>query len=175
MGQGLFVDALYTQVSRFAEWLRGALAATQVHPLITGFITEGLIGGIGTVLTFIPLIVVLYLLIGFLEDIGYMARVAYVMDHFMRKIGLQGKAVVSMIVGFGCNVPGVMATRTLENQNDRMIALLINPFMSCGAKIPVYAMLTGVFFQQYGGVVTFLLYVLGFVIAIIVAKVLSLT
>lgn len=175
VGQDLFGDALDTQVSRFAEWLRGALAATQVHPLITGFITEGLIGGIGTVLTFIPLIVVLYLLIGFLEDIGYMARVAYVMDHFMRKIGLQGKAVVSMIVGFGCNVPGVMATRTLENQNDRMIALLINPFMSCGAKIPVYAMLTGVFFQQYGGVVTFLLYVLGFVIAIIVAKVLSLT
>jgi ferrous iron transport protein B len=100
VGQDLFGDALDTQVSRFAEWLRGALAATQVHPLITGFITEGLIGGIGTVLTFIPLIVVLYLLIGFLEDIGYMARVAYVMDHFMRKIGLQGKAVVSMDLPF---------------------------------------------------------------------------
>lgn len=175
IGQDLFGDALDGWVTGFAEWLAETLAATQLHPLITGFITEGLIAGVGTVLTFIPLIVVLYLLIGFLEDIGYMARVAYVMDAFMRRIGLQGKAVVSMIVGFGCNVPGVMATRTLENKNDRMIAMLINPFMSCGAKIPVYAMLTGVFFKQYGGVVTFALYTLGFVVAILVAKILSMT
>lgn len=175
IGQDIFGEALDGWVSSFSEWVGATLSATQLHPLITGFITEGLIAGVGTVLTFIPLIVVLYLLIGFLEDIGYMARVAYVMDQFMRKIGLQGKAVVSMIVGFGCNVPGVMATRTLENQNDRMISMMINPFMSCGAKIPVYAMLTGVFFSEYGGLVTFGLYVLGFVVAIIVAKILSLT
>ncbi len=175
IGQDLFGDTLDGWITGFSESFGAILEATRLHPLLVGFITEGLIAGIGTVLTFIPLIVVLYLLIGFLEDVGYMARVAYVMDAFMRRIGLQGKAVVSMIVGFGCNVPGVMATRTLENKNDRMISMMINPFMSCGAKIPVYAMLTGVFFREYGGLVTFALYALGFVIAIIVAKILSKT
>lgn len=174
-GQDMLGGILDEWVSGFAEWTGAALSQTPLHPLITGFITDGLIKGIGTVLTFIPLIVVLYLLIGFLEDIGYMARAAYVMDGFMRRIGLQGKTLISMIVGFGCNVPGVMSTRTLENKNDRMIAMMINPFMSCGAKIPVYAMLIGVFFPKHSGLMTFALYALGFVIAILVAKIFSKT
>ncbi len=174
-GQDMLGDLLDGWVTGFAETVGAALGQTSLHPLIAGFITDGLIAGIGTVLTFIPLIVVLYLLIGFLEDVGYMARAAYVMDSFMRRIGLQGKTLISMIVGFGCNVPGVMATRTLENKNDRMIALMINPFMSCGAKIPVYAMLIGVFFPKIGGLVTFGLYAFGFVVAIVVAKIFSKT
>ncbi len=94
---------------------------------------------------FIPLIVVLYMLMGILEDSGYMARAAYVMDNIMRALGLQGKTFISMIVGFGCNVPGVMATRTLDNRKDRMIATLINPFMSCGAKLPIYLVFIAAF------------------------------
>lgn len=175
LGQNLLGNTLDNWVSSFAATAGDALALTPLHPLLIGFLTDGLIAGIGTVLTFIPLIVILYLLLGFLEDIGYMARAAYVMDSFMRRIGLQGKTLISMIVGFGCNVPGVMSTRTLENRNDRMIAMMINPFMSCGAKIPVYGMLIGIFFPKVAGLMTFALYALGFVVAIVIAKLFSKT
>ncbi|WP_425539350.1 ferrous iron transport protein B [Microaceticoccus formicicus] len=146
-----------------------------VSEFFTGLVNDGLIAGVGTVLTFIPIIGILFLLLGFLEDVGYMSRVAYVMDFWMKKLGLPGKAVISMIVGFGCNVPGVMATRTLESKNDRMISLLINPFMSCGAKIPVYVMFAGAFFPGNPALLLFALYFLGFVVAIIVAKIFSKT
>ncbi|QQY79825.1 ferrous iron transport protein B [Keratinibaculum paraultunense] len=140
---------------------------------LTSFITKGVIGGVGAVLEFIPLIVVLYMLMGILEDTGYMARAAYIMDSIMRALGLQGKTFISMIVGFGCNVPGIMSTRTLDNKKDKMIAILINPFMSCGAKLPVYLVFIAAFFSGKGGLILFLLYFLGILMALIMAKIFS--
>ena len=140
---------------------------------LQSFVSEGIFGGIGTVFEFIPLIVVLYFFIGILEDTGYMARAAYVMDGLMRAIGLHGKTFISMIVGFGSNVPGIMATRTLDNKKDRMIALLINPFMSCGARLPIYLVFIAAFFPNNGALVLFLLYAFGIVMALIMGKIFS--
>lgn len=142
---------------------------------IKDFFINAVFEGVGAVLEFIPLIAVLYFFLGILEDTGYMARAAYVMDGLMRKLGLQGKTFISMIVGFGCNVPGIMATRTLENKKDRMIALLINPFMSCGAKIPIYLIFIAAFFPNYGGIALFALYFLGILVALVVGKIFSKT
>ena len=131
-------------------------------------IVDGIIGGVGGVLVFVPIIGILFLLMAILEDSGYMARVAYVMDKLMHRIGLHGKASIPLILGFGCNVPGIMATRTLENKQDRLLAILINPFMSCGARLPVYALFTGAFFSAYQGWIIFSLYLLGILVAIVV-------
>lgn len=154
------------------ETLLGSLNAPD---WVISFFIEGIIGGIGTVLEFVPLIVVLYMLMGILEDSGYMARAAYIMDNIMRALGLQGKTFISMIIGFGCNVPGVMSTRTLDNKKDRMIAILINPFMSCGARIPIYLVFISAFFPEHGGLVLFSLYFLGIFIALLMAKIFSKT
>lgn len=161
----------------------GEWTATIVPDNLFGrFITDGVIGGMGAVFTFVPLIMVMYLLISILEDSGYMARAAYVMDRFMSSIGLHGKTAVSMIIGSGCNVAGIMSTRTLESKKDRMVAILINPFISCSARLPVYALFAGAFFgtSKVGpfsgaGLVVFSLYVLGILVAIIAGKVLSST
>ncbi|HEY8391987.1 MAG TPA: ferrous iron transport protein B [Capillibacterium sp.] len=142
---------------------------------LISFVTEGIFGGVGAVVEFIPLIVVLYLLMGLLEDSGYMARVAYLMDNIMRAIGLQGKTFISMFVGFGCNVPGIMAARTLDQEKERMIATLINPFMSCGARLPIYLLFIAAFFPKHGGLVLFSLYALGVLVALLMAKVFSKT
>lgn len=142
---------------------------------LVSFVGDGVFGGVGAVVEFLPLIMVLYLLMGILEDTGYMARAAYVMDRVMRALGLHGKTFVSMIIGFGCNVPGIMAARTLENKKDRMIAILINPFMSCGARIPIYLVFIAAFFPNNGALVMFLLYTLGIITALIVGKILSKT
>lgn len=175
IGQNLLGGYIESALETLKTFISNWFISLNVNDFITGFVTDGLIDGVGTVLAFIPIIGILFLLLGFLEDIGYMSRVAYVMDYWMKKLGLPGKAVISMIVGFGCNVPGVMSTRTLENKNDRMIALLINPFMSCGAKIPVYAMFAGAFFPGNPALLMFALYFLGFIIAIIIAKLFSKT
>ncbi|HBI7012935.1 TPA: ferrous iron transport protein B [Clostridium perfringens] len=143
--------------------------------LLVGFINDGLFGGVGAVLSFLPLIMVMYFLLGLLEDSGYMARAAYVMDRLMRGLGLHGKTFVSMIVSVGCNVPGIMSTRTLENKKDRMIAILINPFISCGARIPIYAVFVEAFFPTHQGLVLFSLYVLGIIVALISGKIFSKT
>ncbi|EHK2400469.1 ferrous iron transport protein B [Clostridium perfringens] len=143
--------------------------------LLVGFINDGLFGGVGAVLSFLPLIMVMYFLLGLLEDSGYMARAAYVMDRFMRGLGLHGKTFVSMIVSVGCNVPGIMSTRTLENKKDRMIAILINPFISCGARMPIYAVFVEAFFPTHQGLVLFSLYVLGIIVALISGKIFSKT
>lgn len=143
--------------------------------LLVGFIDKGLFGGVGAVLSFLPLIMVMYLLLGLLEDSGYMARAAYVMDRLMRGLGLHGKTFVSMIVSVGCNVPGIMSTRTLENKKDRMIAILINPFISCGARMPIYAVFVEAFFPTHQGLVLFSLYVLGIIVALISGKIFSKT
>ena len=143
--------------------------------LLVGFIDKGLFGGVGAVLSFLPLIMVMYFLLGLLEDSGYMARAAYVMDRLMRGLGLHGKTFVSMIVSVGCNVPGIMSTRTLENKKDRMIAILINPFISCGARMPIYAVFVEAFFTTHQGLVLFSLYVLGIIVALISGKIFSKT
>lgn len=127
---------------------------------------DGIIGGVGSVIIFLPNILLLFLIISFLEDSGYMARAAFIMDKVMHKIGLHGKSFIPMILGFGCNVPAIMATRTLENKKDRILTILINPFMSCGARLPVYILFVSAFFSNYQGLVIFSLYLLGIIVAI---------
>lgn len=134
--------------------------------LITLF-ADGIGGGLQTVSTFIPPIFFMFLSLSFLEDSGYMSRAAFVMDKFMKLIGLPGKAFIPMLVGFGCNVPAILATRTLENNRDRILTILINPFMSCGARLPVYALFASIFFPKNGGIIIFSLYMIGITIAIL--------
>lgn len=134
---------------------------------LVALLADGLGGGIQTVSTFIPPIFFIFLCLSFLEDSGYMSRAAFVMDRFLRTIGLPGKAFIPMLVGFGCNVPGIMATRTLENRRDRILSIVINPFMSCGARLPVYTMFAAAFFPRSGGALIFGLYLTGIVLAVI--------
>lgn len=134
--------------------------------LFTSLITKGIVGGVGGVLVFVPVISILFFFISILEDSGYMARVAYIMDRFMRNIGLHGKAFIPLILGFSCNVPGIMATKTLETKKDRLLTTLINPFMSCSTKLPVYILFAGIFFPKNQGLVIFSLYLLGILVAI---------
>lgn len=163
---------LMEMIGSFAESLLPKLHAPE---WLVSFIVDGAINGVGAVVEFVPLITVLYLLLGFLEDSGYMARAAYVWDNLMRRFGLQGKAFISMIIGFGCNVPGIMSTRTMDNRKDKMITTLINPFMSCGAKLPIYSVFIAAFFPKHGGLVLFSLYALGIVVALIMAKIFNKT
>lgn len=175
IGEEVFGGLVADFIEGLGERIFILLESIGAPDLLTSFIVEGIFGGVGAVFEFIPLIVVLYFFIGILEDTGYMARVAYVMDGIMRKLGLHGKTFISMIVGFGCNVPGVMATRTLDNKKDRMIAILINPFMSCGARLPIYLVFIAAFFPNHGGLILFGLYALGIIMALIVGKLFSKT
>lgn len=143
--------------------------------MLISFIVDGIMGGVGSVLAFMPLIIIMYMLLGILEDSGYMARAAYVMDRIMRALGLHGKTFISMIVSSGCNVPGIMATRTLDSKQDRMIAILINPFISCGARLPVYLVFISAFFKEKGGLILFVLYTTGILVALIMGKIFSKT
>ncbi len=138
---------------------------------IQGLVVDGIIGGVGSVLVFVPIIFLLFFSMAILEDSGYMARIAFIVDKFMHKIGLHGRSFIPMLLSFGCNVPAIMATRVIESKKDRLTTILINPFMSCGAKLPIYTLLIGVFFSnRVSGNVLFSLYILGFVIAVIMAK-----
>lgn len=175
IGEDILGEFVVGLVEGTGNILISLLTSINAPELFISFISEGLIEGVGAVVEFVPLIMSLYFFIGILEDIGYMARAAYVMDGIMRAVGLQGKTFISMIVGFGCNVPGIMATRTLDNKKDRMIALLINPFMSCGARIPIYLVFIGAFFPNHGGLVMFILYFLGILVALVMAKIFSKT
>jgi ferrous iron transport protein B len=149
-------------VDGFGGWLAGLGAPIWLKVLLA----DGLGGGIQTVATFIPPIFFMFLCLSLLEESGYMARAAFVMDRSLRAIGLPGKAFIPMLVGFGCNVPGIMAARTLENQRDRTLTILLNPFMSCGARLPVYALFAGIFFPKTGGAVIFALYLTGILLAV---------
>ncbi len=151
----------------FVDGLGELMSSIQIPELLRVIIADGAGGGVQVVATFIPIITCLYLFLSVLEDTGYMARAAFVMDRFMRTIGLPGKAFVPMIVGFGCNVPAVMATRTLENQRERKLTILMNPFMSCGARLPVYALFAAAFFPENGQNLIFLLYLIGIIVAIL--------
>lgn len=173
IGEDVLGEAAASGIEALGGIIENYLISVNSPDWLISFIADGLIGGVGAVVEFIPLIVVLYMLMGILEDSGYMARAAYVMDNIMRALGLQGKTFISMIVGFGCNVPGVMATRTLDNRKDRMIATLINPFMSCGAKLPIYLVFIAAFFPEHGGLVLFSIYFLGILIALLMGKIFS--
>lgn len=158
----------------FFTWL-GGLFDPMADGLLKSLLVDGVIGGVGGVLGFFPLIIMLFLAIAFLEDSGYMARAAFVMDRVMNKVGLHGKSFIPMIVGFGCTVPAIYATRTLENRKDRMITMLVAPLMSCGARLPVYVLLIGAFFatksENYQANLLTGIYVLGIVLAIVMAKI----
>jgi len=132
---------------------------------------NGIIGGVGAVLTFVPPIFLLFIAIAVLEDSGYMARAAFVMDRVMHKIGLHGRAFIPMILGFGCNIPAIMAARTIEDPRDRLITILINPLMSCGARLPIYILLAAAFFPAHQGLVVFSMYIIGILLAILMAVV----
>ena len=162
MTGALLIDGVRIQLQQldFPSWFQVLLA-------------DGLGGGIQVVATFIPIIATLYFCLSILEDSGYMARAAFVMDRFMRKLGLPGKAFVPLIVGFGCNVPSIMATRTLEKQRDRLMTVMMAPFMSCGARLSVYALFAAAFFPQSGQNIVFLLYLLGIAAAIFTALLLK--
>jgi ferrous iron transport protein B len=136
-------------------------------------VVDGIIGGVGSVLVFLPNILLLYLFISLLEDSGYMARAAFIMDRLMHKIGLHGKSFIPMIMGFGCNVPAVMATRTIENRKSRLITMLIIPLMSCAGRMPVYILIAGAFFPKNASLVLLGLYALGILLAIMAAKIMS--
>jgi ferrous iron transport protein B len=165
-------DPLGGYIEEALAWLGETVAASLGEGFLTSFIVDGVIGGVGGVLVFVPLIFILFLMLSILEDSGYLARAAFVMDRFMHKlVGLHGKSFIPMILGFGCAVPGIMATRTLENERDRLLTMLIVPFMSCSARLPVYALLVAAFFSAYSGWVIFSLYLLGIVVAILVAAI----
>ena len=139
---------------------------------VQSLVVDGIIGGVGSVLIFVPIIFLLFLAMALLEDSGYMARVAFIMDRLMHKIGLHGRSFIPMLLGFGCNLPAIMATRTIDDRKDRLVTILVNPFMSCGARLPVYALLIGAFFsERVSGNVLFSLYMLGMAVAIIMAKI----
>ena len=137
------------------------------------FVTECLFDGVGTVVSFVPIIVILFLFLSILEDSGYMARIAFVMDKPLRKLGLSGRSIVPLLVGFGCSVPAIMSTRTLPSERDRRMTIMLIPFMSCTAKLPIYALFSGVFFPHYAALVMILLYVLGITVGILTAAVLK--
>lgn len=156
-------------------WLTSALTAINASSFIRAVVFDGIIAGVGGVLVFVPQIFILFLLISFLEDSGYMSRAALVMDRTMEMVGLNGKAFIPMIIGFGCNVPGVMAARTIEQPRERLLTILLTPLMSCSARLPVYALFVGAFFTKYQAIVVFSLYVLGIVVALTLAKIFSST
>lgn len=155
------------------EWLTvmtgNLLAAANVNSTLQSLIMDGIFAGVGSVISFLPIIVVLFFFLSLLEDTGYMARVAFVMDKLLRKIGLSGRSIVPMLIGFGCTVPGVMASRTLPSERDRKMTILLTPFMSCSAKLPIYGFFTQAFFPEYSGIIMVGLYFLGIAVGIVTA------
>ena len=160
---------------QFTDWVTASLTSIGASDFIKALITDGIIAGVGAVLVFVPQIFALFFFISLLEDSGYMARIAVVMDRIMEFFGLNGKAFIPMIIGFGCNVPGIMAARTIEQEKERLLTVLVTPFMSCSARLPVYALFAGVFFPHSQALVVFSLYIVGIVLALLVTKVMSLT
>ena len=161
------------------DWLTGVvdlgLTAYGINPVVHSLIVDGIFTGVGTVLSFLPIIVTLFFFLSILEDTGYMARVAFVMDQLLRKIGLSGRSIVPMLIGFGCSVPAIMATRTLSSERDRKMTILLTPFMSCSAKIPIYGVFSAAFFPRHAALVMIGLYVTGILVGILAAMVLDQT
>ncbi|MBQ1351634.1 MAG: ferrous iron transport protein B [Oscillospiraceae bacterium] len=149
-----------------ADWIQTSLTAWGVVPWVVSLVVDGMLSGVGGVLTFLPQIALLFLFLSLLEDSGYMSRAAFIMDRLLRRFGLSGKAFIPMLMGFGCTVPAVMGARTMENEKDRRLTILLVPFMSCSARLPVYGIMISAFFARTGGIVIFSLYVLGLLMAI---------
>ena len=156
------------------EWLGELIGSTMPEGPLRSMLVDGVIGGVGSVIVFLPQILILYFFISLMEDSGYMARAAFIMDKLMHKMGLHGKSFIPLIMGFGCNVPAVMATRTIESRRSRLITMMILPFMSCSARLPIYIMIVGTFFSyQYRSWVMLSLYAIGILVAVIVSKIFS--
>ena len=156
-----------------SEWIKSVMNTLHITSFLQDLITDGIIAGVGSVLVFVPQIVVLFFFISLLEDSGYMARIAVLMDKTMESIGLSGKSFIPMIIGFGCNVPSIMAARSIENEKERLITILVAPFMSCSARLPVYALFVGAFFSAHQSLVVLSLYILGIVVALLVSTLLN--
>ncbi|MGM0770676.1 MAG: ferrous iron transport protein B [Halobacteriota archaeon] len=165
-----FATPFMDMIDIFFGWLAGAVSSNISTPWLASLLGDGIISGVGSVLVFVPNIFILFFLLSLLEDSGYMARAAFIMDRLMYSVGLQGKSFIPLLMGFGCNVPAIMGTRTIEDDKDRLITILVTPFMSCGARLPVYILLAGTFFGRQAGSVIFGLYVLGIVLAVVSAK-----
>ncbi|MCI9006322.1 MAG: ferrous iron transport protein B [Lachnospiraceae bacterium] len=164
-------EALEAGIGMLTVYVDRALAAGGVNEALHSLVIDGIFNGVGSVLSFVPVIAVMFFFLSILEDSGYMARVAFVMDKLLRKIGLSGRSIVPMLVGFGCTVPGVMASRTLPSERDRKMTILLTPFMSCTAKLPIYGFFTAAFFPKYGGLVMVALYFTGIAVSVLVALV----
>ena len=168
-------DLLDMGITALADWVDHGLTAWSVSPAVRSLVVDGIFGGVGGVLSFLPVIVTLFFFLSLLEDTGYMARVAFVMDKLLRKIGLSGRSIVPMLIGFGCTVPGVMASRTLPSERDRKMTIMLTPYMSCSAKLPIYGFFASAFFPKYSGFVMIGLYFLGIVVGILVALIMKKT
>ncbi len=155
------------------EWLKSLVSTYMPDGPLKAMVADGIIGGVGSVIVFLPQILILYFFISIMEDSGYMARAAFIMDKLMHGMGLHGKSFIPMIMGFGCNVPAIMATRTIESRNSRLITMLVLPFMSCSARLPIYIMIIGAFFASYQSVIMLALYAIGIVVAIVMSRVLK--
>ena len=162
-------DLLALGIDALMELTDHALTAANVNPAIHGLVIDGIFAGVGSVLSFLPVIVTLFFFLSLMEDSGYIARVAFFMDKLLRKIGLSGRSIVPMLIGFGCTVPAVMSTRTLPSERDRKMTILLTPFMSCSAKLPIYAFFVNAFFPGRGGLIMAGLYILGIVMGVLIA------
>lgn len=174
VGQALS-DLLAAGIAALTAAVDEGLAAYGLNPVVHSLVIDGVFAGVGSVLSFLPIIVVLFFFLSILEDTGYMARVAFFMDQLLRKIGLSGRSIVPMLVGFGCSVPAIMSTRTLASERDRRLTILLTPFMSCSAKIPIYGVFSSAFFPRHAALVMFCLYFGGILVGILAAKVLGAT
>ena len=176
---GVFGEILSGWMDAAVSWVTdlvdAGLSAWGVNEVVHSLVIDGAFAGVGSVLSFLPIIVVLFFFLSLLEDSGYMARVAFVMDKLLRKIGLSGRSFVPMLIGFGCSVPAIMATRTLPSEHDRKMTVMLTPFMSCSAKLPIYALFTAVFFPDHAALVMVLLYMMGMAVGVLVALVLKRT
>ena len=167
---GLRLQALIELgVDKVTAIVDNLLAVMNVNPFLHGLVIEGIFGGVGSVLSFIPIIITLFFFLSILEDSGYATRIAFVMDRLLRKIGLSGRSIVPMLIGFGCTVPAVMATRTLPSERDRRMTILLAPFMSCSAKLPIYAFFVSAFFPKNGAYIMIMLYLVGIIFGILIA------
>ena len=168
-------DLLAVGINALTAIVDRGLTAYGINPVVHSLIIDGIFAGVGSVLVFLPIIVVLFFFLSILEDTGYMARVAFVMDKPLRRIGLSGRSIVPLLIGFGCSVPAIMATRTVSSDRDRKMTILLTPYMSCSAKISIYAFFTAAFFPQYGALVMIALYLLGILIGILAALIMNKT
>lgn len=160
-------DGVSALIDLFSSWLEGTLTAMGAPDVVISLACDGIISGVGGVLSFLPQIALLFFFLSFLEDSGYMSRAAFIMDRLLRRFGLSGKAFIPMLMGFGCSVPAIMGARTMENEKDRRMTILLIPFMSCSAKLPVYGLLSAAFFGPWAGLVVFGLYVIGMAVGIL--------